>query len=203
MSHYINYFHIIFLVEELAATATDAFGNYLPVVLPLLLSSLSVPKGMSAATMMKNEHITPPLASLEQTLHCYNSLRGLKNWRRKLFVIYFIYILSSWIFFWIFLSLHITYLFLLYFFLFFKYLFFLSIHVQFVHSYFYFTGNNIFLASNIKSTQKNNCQPDIIFHYSRICVLSKILLNNFLPLFSFLQGYYDPIFIWSSQWFVS
>ena len=83
LSHYINYFLIIFLVEELAATATDAFGNYLPVVLPLLLSSLSVPKGMSAATMMKNEHITPPLASLEQTLHCYNSLRGLKSSRRK------------------------------------------------------------------------------------------------------------------------
>ena len=76
-------FIFVLAVEELAATATDAFGNYLPVVLPLLLSSLSVPKGMTAAMMMKNEHITPPLASLEQTLHCYNSLRGVRTKRRK------------------------------------------------------------------------------------------------------------------------
>lgn len=69
-------FYLFLIVEELAATATDAFGNYIPIVLPLLLSSLSVPKGISAATMVKNDFITPPLASLEQTLHCYNSLRG-------------------------------------------------------------------------------------------------------------------------------
>ena len=67
-------------MEELAATATDAFGNFMPVVLPLLLSSLSVPKGLSAAMMISKDFLSisspSPLAPLEQTLHCYNSLRG-------------------------------------------------------------------------------------------------------------------------------
>ena len=68
-------------VEELAATATDAFSSYIPVVLPLLLSSLSVPKGISAAAINKKDLLVPPLKSLEQTLHCYNSLRGKRGFR--------------------------------------------------------------------------------------------------------------------------
>ena len=68
-------------VEELAATATDAFSSYIPVVLPLLLSSLSVPKGISAAVINKKDLLVPPLKSLEQTLHCYNSLRGERGFR--------------------------------------------------------------------------------------------------------------------------
>ena len=89
-------------MEELAATATEAFGTYLPVVLPLLLSSLTVPKGITAASLKafspptaangaggggdKDTHLHIPLPSatspshplqpLEQTLRCYNSLRG-------------------------------------------------------------------------------------------------------------------------------
>ena len=63
-------------VEELAATATDAFAIYVPVVLPLLLSSLSVPKGLSAANIENKDILGSPLRGLEQTLHCYNSLRG-------------------------------------------------------------------------------------------------------------------------------
>ena len=93
--------HILILVEELAATATEAFGNYLHIVLPLLLSSLTVPKGITAASLKafspptatngsgiggdKDPQLHVPLPStspshplqpLEQTLRCYNSLRG-------------------------------------------------------------------------------------------------------------------------------
>jgi FKBP12-rapamycin complex-associated protein len=86
--------HILILVEELAATATDAFGKYVHVVLPLLLSSLAVPKGITAAALKAAapasgamgfvdaqpsplpSSLPHPLRPLEQTLRCYNSLRG-------------------------------------------------------------------------------------------------------------------------------
>jgi FKBP12-rapamycin complex-associated protein len=69
--------HILILVEEIAATATDAFWNYIPIVLPLLLSSLSVPKGFTKESILKQDSLSPPLSSLQKTLHCYNSLRGI------------------------------------------------------------------------------------------------------------------------------
>ena len=43
--------HILALVEEVSATASDAFGGYVTTVLPLLLSSLTVPKGVTVETM--------------------------------------------------------------------------------------------------------------------------------------------------------
>ena len=42
---------ILALVEEVSATASDAFSHYVPVVLPLLLQSLTVPANVTAATM--------------------------------------------------------------------------------------------------------------------------------------------------------
>ena len=36
--------HVLCLVEEIALTAGDAFGGYVPTVLPLLLSSLVCPR---------------------------------------------------------------------------------------------------------------------------------------------------------------
>lgn len=42
---------ILALVEEVSATASDAFSHYVPVVLPLLLQSLTVPTNVTASTM--------------------------------------------------------------------------------------------------------------------------------------------------------
>eukprot|EP00605_Chrysophyceae_sp_TOSAG23-4_P001470 GSChrysophyteH1.ASY1.ANO1.1606.1 assembled CDS len=59
--------HILQLVEDVAATATDAFGAYVTTVLPLLLSSLVVPRDVNAEVMR---------IPLEKTLSCHDALRS-------------------------------------------------------------------------------------------------------------------------------
>jgi len=85
--------HILQLVEDVAATASDAFGSYVTTVLPLLLSSLVVPKDVTAemmATIGKRRAAEGPqsmpssyvvaaqvaLKPLEKTLGCHDALRN-------------------------------------------------------------------------------------------------------------------------------
>ena len=64
-------------MEELAATATEVFCGYLHIVLSLLLSSLTIPRGLSAGvTATSPDLLVKLLRPLEQTLRCCNSLRG-------------------------------------------------------------------------------------------------------------------------------
>jgi FKBP12-rapamycin complex-associated protein len=73
--------HILALVEQIAMTSSDAFSSYMDVVLPLLLSSLTIPKPASATSFkaatpsqVATLHILKPL---EQTLSCCIILRRL------------------------------------------------------------------------------------------------------------------------------
>ena len=77
--------HILALVEEVSATASDAFNGYVTTVLPLLLSSLTVPKGVTVETMkiFSTGNGTPgysaaqaSLKPLEKTLSCHDALRA-------------------------------------------------------------------------------------------------------------------------------
>ena len=82
--------HILQLVEDVAATSSDAFGSYVTVVLPLLLSSLVVPKDVTAETMkvlsrrkqggsMLSSKVVSAqvlLKPLEKTLSCHDALRN-------------------------------------------------------------------------------------------------------------------------------
>jgi hypothetical protein len=73
--------HILSLVEEIAVTATDAFTSpgYMDIILPLLLSSLAVPRGLTASSFKGQVPRQPTpsqaLKPLEQTLSCVNALR--------------------------------------------------------------------------------------------------------------------------------
>ena len=76
--------HILALVEEVSATASDAFGGYV-IIAPLLLSSLTVLKGVTVETMrILRTGVNSPVYSaaqaalkpLEKTLSCHDALRN-------------------------------------------------------------------------------------------------------------------------------
>lgn len=62
--------HVLCIIQEISHTSTDVFTEYIHVVLPLLLSSLVVPKNITTLTLSDNILLKP----LEQTLACYNAL---------------------------------------------------------------------------------------------------------------------------------
>jgi FKBP12-rapamycin complex-associated protein len=64
--------HILCIIQEIFHASTDGFDPYIKVVLPLLLSSLVVPKNFTTVTLSDNILLKP----LEQTLACYNALRS-------------------------------------------------------------------------------------------------------------------------------
>jgi hypothetical protein len=71
---------ILYLVEEIAITASNQFGTYFTIVLPLLLSSINVPKNITALTFKKLLLTSPNTAvylfkPLEQILSCCHALR--------------------------------------------------------------------------------------------------------------------------------
>lgn len=85
--------HILQLVEDIAVTCSDAFGSYVTTVLPLLLSSLVVPKDVTAETMavigkrraaeapqsMPSSYVVAAqvaLKPLEKTMGCHDALRN-------------------------------------------------------------------------------------------------------------------------------
>jgi len=73
---------ILYLVEEIAVTASHQFGSYFTVVLPLLLSSICTPKHLSVSSLKQSFSQVPNSASLifkplEQVLSCCTALRGI------------------------------------------------------------------------------------------------------------------------------
>lgn len=79
--------YVLVLVESIAKTASDAFGVYVTVVLPLLLSSLTPPKeitelslktafGSTGASVAAVTHVEYIMKPLEKTLACHDALRG-------------------------------------------------------------------------------------------------------------------------------
>ena len=64
--------YVLALLEEIANTAAEAFSNNVRTILPLLLSSLAVPKGLNGSHLKTNPMLLKPL---ELTLNCINSLQ--------------------------------------------------------------------------------------------------------------------------------
>jgi phosphatidylinositol kinase/protein kinase (PI-3 family) len=64
--------YVLALLEEIANTASEAFSNNVRTILPLLLSSLTVPKGLNSSHLKSNPTLLKPL---ELTLNCINSLQ--------------------------------------------------------------------------------------------------------------------------------
>jgi hypothetical protein len=64
--------YVLGIVQQIAITTTEAFAEYLPMLLPLLLSSLSVPREISSETMKGNQNMLKPL---EEMLNCLRVLR--------------------------------------------------------------------------------------------------------------------------------
>jgi hypothetical protein len=65
--------YVLAIVQQIAITTVDSFSVYLPMLLPLLLSSITVPKGVTYSSLKRNP--ANILKSLEQTLLCLQTLR--------------------------------------------------------------------------------------------------------------------------------
>ena len=65
--------YVLAIVQQIAITTSDTFSIYLPSLLPLLLSSITVPKGVTYTSLQGNASTS--LKSLERTLLCIQTLR--------------------------------------------------------------------------------------------------------------------------------
>jgi len=68
--------HILSLVEEVALYSEDEFRTYLPRLLPLLQSSLSLKNISTLSFTSTATNTKSPMRSLERTLACHDTLRG-------------------------------------------------------------------------------------------------------------------------------
>jgi tetratricopeptide (TPR) repeat protein len=66
--------HVLALVQELSSTAFESVAPFIVKILPLLISSLSVPKGITAQTMKKSSAASHALKPMELVLTCCDVL---------------------------------------------------------------------------------------------------------------------------------
>lgn len=64
--------YILSIVQQIALTSANTFSTFLPLLLPLLLSSLTIPRGLTASAIREVRNVLKPL---EQTLMCHVALR--------------------------------------------------------------------------------------------------------------------------------
>lgn len=64
--------YVLQIVQQIAITTTESFTVYMHMLLPLLLSSISLPRGVTIKSFKSNNNVLKPL---EQTLLCHQTLR--------------------------------------------------------------------------------------------------------------------------------
>lgn len=64
--------YVLFIVQQVALSTSETFRTYLPMLLPMLLSSLTLPRGITSIAYKANPSLLQPL---EQTLLCHKFLR--------------------------------------------------------------------------------------------------------------------------------